>query len=332
MAYERNWAFSFNNTYTPTSNADQTKYQLWALKAMLLGQMGGFTLGVWTIDSSCNSLVAGTPGDGVDRWHSGVYTAGDIVQAAAASPHSWFVLRSPTMNGTNFYLLITADSATATSATIFMAKTQFTGGTTTANPTSPDSWGVGSATAVIWNAGSSSGILNRFNMILSDMGDFVYFPIQTGQVSPNISTLCIAAIAPIGYNPLDLYPIWAYKHYALAPPGGFLLTQLSSNSTQPARGPNGTGNNLLILPNQTLMPVSNPDVLTGSILDLPCFVVFNSSTVWHMRGRLPDIKGITTANTPFSSGNFMRDGSRNITHVSVGQLWLPCNNTPPFFT
>jgi hypothetical protein len=331
MAYERTWAFSYNNSYVPTSNADQTKYQMWALKAMLLGQYGGFTLGLWTVYYSCDGVVAGTPNDGVDRWGSS-YDPSKIVQNAAGSAHSWFVLKSPVMNGQTFYMLIAANTATTTSGTIELARAPYTGGTTTANPTSTESWIMGTVTSA-WNAGNSIGVLNRFNMALTSVGDFVYFPVQAGQITPNHATLCVGVIAPIGCDAADPYPIWTQKFFSATAPGGFAAGQLAVASTQASRGPSpAAGFVVLIAPSQALLVNGNLDLFTGAQVDLPCWVAFQSTTTWGMRGRLPDIKYIPQASTPFQSGAFMRDGSNNITMVSVGCLWIPCNNTPPFFS
>jgi hypothetical protein len=334
MAYERTWAFSYNNGYTPTSAADQTKYQLWALGSMLLGNLGGFTLGLWTLDSSCNSITASAPASGIDNLHlksPAVYTASDWVHAAAASPHSWYVLKSPLMNGINWYMLVASDTATATSATIALAKTPFTGGTTTANPTSVDSWLMGAAIST-WNAGTSSGVLNRFNMALNSLGDFIFFPVQVGQATPNFASLCIGVVAPIGTNVNDPFPIWTQKFFSATAPGGFDTTQLATATTQASRGPApAAGFQVLIAPSQPLLVNNNLDLFTNAQVDLPCWVAFQSTTTWGMRGRLPDIKFIPKAATPFASGSFMRDGLNNVTMVSVGCLWIPCDGTVPLF-
>lgn len=92
----------------------------------------GFGLSPWTTQYSCNSVAAGTAGDGVDRWT----TDANIVWAAAASPHSWYVLRQ-TGIATNFELCIDC-LASQNMTTVISPSAAFSGGTTTARPTAAD--------------------------------------------------------------------------------------------------------------------------------------------------------------------------------------------------
>jgi hypothetical protein len=329
MAYERTWAFSYNNPYTPTTNADLTKYQVWALKAMLLGQWGGLTQGLWATDSSCDSVTAGTPGDLVDRWGP-TYDPTKIVLGAAGTPHSWYVLKSPLMNGFNFYLLVTTDSTPTGNARLFMAKTPFTGGTTTANPTSTDSWNVGNQTA--FNDGTSAQVLNRFNIALSSVGDFVLFAMQAGQSSS--PALCIAVVAPVGVNGSDNFPIWTFKHHQNTAPGGFEGPPLfdDNNVDATTRLSDAATGNISIPYGTVSANINTPDALTGKHMTLPCMILTNSATDHHTRGRLPDIMARPIGSAVAKSGLVIRDGSNNITHVSVGHLWIPCGPTIPFFS
>jgi hypothetical protein len=86
----------------------------------------------WTVVSSSNGTTSGAS----DNWS----TVADIVQAAAGVAHSWVVLQSPTAldGGTAWQVCIDLSSATTTQCIIAIAKTAFTGGSTTARPTSVD--------------------------------------------------------------------------------------------------------------------------------------------------------------------------------------------------
>jgi hypothetical protein len=328
MAYERNWAFSYNNLYTPTSNLDQTQYQLWALKAMLLGQYGGLSLGLWTTEGSSDSATAGN-GDLVDRWGSS-YDPSKIVRGSASQPHSWYVLKSPLMNGQTFYMLVTFDDNTDYRASLFMAKAPFTGGTATANPTSTDSWNVG-LNQGDWNSNNGSGILNRFNMALSSMGDFAYFPVQSG-ASGSTHRLAISAVAPANCDPSDPYPIWSYKEEG--PGQSFSVLTMFGATAIPssARSFNSTVSTISVIGNtNNTAQYSNPDVLTGNYPQVPCNVLVSNSSHWHLRGRLPDIRGVPASsdfNIP-QSGLVARDNLNNVTHVLVGCLWVPCGSVVP---
>lgn len=89
--------------------------------------------GLATVDYSCDSVTAGTKGDGVNR----IAAIANIVWAAAASPHSWIVLK---LYGTAEILFsFEAASVNGNNITIYIsASLGFTGGTTTARPTAVD--------------------------------------------------------------------------------------------------------------------------------------------------------------------------------------------------
>lgn len=91
---------------------------------------------VWTTRYSCDSVAAGSAGDGVDRWVS----ASNLVWNNAGSAHSWYVLRQ-TAIATNYELLISLEGAAANGVLITVVvspSAAFTGGTTTARPTATD--------------------------------------------------------------------------------------------------------------------------------------------------------------------------------------------------
>lgn len=334
MAYERNWGFSFNNPYTPTSAVDQTKYQVWALKGMLTGQWGGFTQGLWTVYSSCDGAGNFGNGDFIDWWGP-TYDPTKFVFGTAGNPHSWIVLKSPLMNGFNFYLDISLDSATTTTASLFCSKAAPTGGTNTATPTASPQWGFGTLT--VWNSASSSGVLNFFNMILSDTGDFVYFPVQVGQTNPASSTLTMAVIAPISCHPSDNFPLMTYKHFINTSAGFLGVVFTNASAEQGCLSADGViSKSVALMHYFSPIPSAAPDILTNKYITMPCRIAVdkNSGAGWHIRGRLPDIHLTYSLNDSSAMppcGLTIRDGSRNIIYVSVGCLWLPCNNTPPIF-
>ena len=85
-----------------------------------------------TVRYSCDSVVAGAAGDGVNRWDADT----DLVWAAAASAHSWIVLRYSQI-GATFDLLISCES-TNSNLVVATSLVGFSGGTTTARPTAAD--------------------------------------------------------------------------------------------------------------------------------------------------------------------------------------------------
>jgi hypothetical protein len=85
---------------------------------------------------SCNSVTAGTAGDGVDRWT----TSADLVWAAAGSAHSWYVFRQVAI-ATNFEALVSCEGAAGSGqllTVVVSPSAGFTGGSTTARPTATD--------------------------------------------------------------------------------------------------------------------------------------------------------------------------------------------------
>lgn len=146
---------TFELTWQQDNNrvpADQTTTLLqsksfgWYVKAFLKGDSsltGSGTIsgtGLWTCDYSCDSVTAGSAGDGVDRWGgTGAFDATKIVRASGASAHSWMVLKSPAGLGP-FYMLIRFNSANDYQWEFTFSKTAFTGGSTTVSPTATNSW------------------------------------------------------------------------------------------------------------------------------------------------------------------------------------------------
>jgi len=92
-----------------------------------------FPLSPWVVDYSCDSSVAGTPSDGVDRWS--VFS--DIVGNTSGNAHSWIVLTQAGMNG--LQICIDFDNGDLSNWSIIMSVNgDFSGGTTLNRPTSSD--------------------------------------------------------------------------------------------------------------------------------------------------------------------------------------------------
>lgn len=328
MAYERTWAQSLNNAQTPATALEETQRELWSLKAMILGQYGGLTLGLWSTYYSCNSLTAGAPNDGVDRWGS-TFTAVNIVRGIAGAAHSWYVLKSPVMGGQTFYLLISFDGSSDTAASLFMSRAPFTGGTTTANPTSTDSWTVVSNAA--WNGASTA--VHRFNLILTSTGDFVWFVIKDGT---HVAELCVMAISPTGCDPNDGYPIMSLFKFngssGVNTSGGFDNQGITGAGTA-TRNFFGATATAVAWCMQRAVSGSGLlyDSLTGSQLDQPIWIlVFTTSpNVWHHRGRLPDMamSWINSNAQVATNGDVVNPGG-GVIAVQMGAYLLPLTAAP----
>ncbi len=95
--------------------------------------MKAFPISPWIVDHSCDSITAGTPGDGVDRWIS----VTDLVEATSGV-HSWIVLTQPGMDGLQICIDFNTDNSFDSWSIIISATGDFSGGTTSARPTSSD--------------------------------------------------------------------------------------------------------------------------------------------------------------------------------------------------
>lgn len=101
-----------------------------------INSLVGFGTLPWAVRYSCDSVTAGSAGDAVNRWAAD----SNIVWAAAASAHSWMVLRQ-TGIASNYEILISCENGSASGSvlTIYASPSAaFTGGTTTARPTATD--------------------------------------------------------------------------------------------------------------------------------------------------------------------------------------------------
>lgn len=97
----------------------------------MIEAMIGFPLNPWVVEYSCDSITAGVPGDGINRW----LTPDNIVSAADGSAHSWIVLSQPAL-GPNFQMMINWINASLFSCRLnFTFDQPFLGGTTTNSPT-----------------------------------------------------------------------------------------------------------------------------------------------------------------------------------------------------
>lgn len=183
MAYPANtktWQLQINQTVALSASATVHNQEIAnKIKNLLIG----FPTLPWTVRYSCNAGIAsgvnygaaGVAGDGVDRWAisnavltsaAGVITvSNDVNVAAAATRHSWIVLRQ-TGIATNFEICLdlngSAGSTTGSIVASFSAG--FTGGSATARPTATDevtlisanTWGLGTNVQHIIHAWQST--------------------------------------------------------------------------------------------------------------------------------------------------------------------------------
>lgn len=82
----KTWQFNANNSIAAQGTALADNRRLWrTLKDALIG----FATNPWVMRYSCNSVTAGTAGDGVDR----LTADSNFVWANDTVAHTWYVLR-----------------------------------------------------------------------------------------------------------------------------------------------------------------------------------------------------------------------------------------------
>jgi hypothetical protein len=118
-------------TFAQASAAATFKRLLRTIKNQLL------SMSVWSMRYSCNSVVAGVAGDGVDRWA----TDADLVWTNAGAVCSWMVLRNSGM-GATFEVCIGCKSSIFTvweaGITVRCSSIGFSGGDTSTLPSAAD--------------------------------------------------------------------------------------------------------------------------------------------------------------------------------------------------
>lgn len=159
----KTWQYNVNQTIAASGSAlTNNRRLLRAIKDSLLG----FALGAWTTYYSCDSVTAGTPGDGVDRWGAD----GNLVWAGFGAAHSWYVLKQTNIT-TNYQILITLETTSATGSVLGVfssASAGFTGGTATARPTATDEVTVLATNSAF--GGNATNVQQRLHVMMSNDG------------------------------------------------------------------------------------------------------------------------------------------------------------------
>lgn len=160
---------------TTAANACNSWLHSW-MKGITGTVLTGFTNGTtgapptssrWSVLLSSNGTTAGA-GD----QFSAAYVAGEWLSNTAGNAHSYFVLQSPSTPGIldgPWYILVSKNSATATTYTVSLSKTAWTGGTTTADPTNA---GTVSTTGAVQLFNASSTTAGKTHFYVDAKGNF----------------------------------------------------------------------------------------------------------------------------------------------------------------
>jgi hypothetical protein len=174
----KTWRFNVNKIQASAANLDWHRQMMRAIKDALIGDgaWGTEPTSIWTVDYSCDSVTAGTPGDAVDRWDADT----DLVWDRELDPHSWIVFNTG-INGGAAQLCINLDNNASSSVNsqcesievVFSWGGNFTGGSTTARPTATDESDQLTQIVVGDWAGGQTGTCaaTSWHMLMSDDGE-----------------------------------------------------------------------------------------------------------------------------------------------------------------
>ncbi len=147
---EKTWQYYANKDWNWDGSSDFGKQKFLSVKIGLTT----FVNSSWTIEYSCDGSVAGSAGDGIDRWGTVVTDVSSLVHTTNSSnARSWIVLKQSAI-ASNFQILIDLVGGDSNRAKIFYSYSSgFTGGAINSRPTATDEfllcdnldWGTGSA-------------------------------------------------------------------------------------------------------------------------------------------------------------------------------------------
>lgn len=284
-----------------TSQEDVRRSQWWMLVHMLLDVVAtGSTSGtrhansVWSCYYSCDSVTAGTAGDGVNRWT----TYANVIGAASGAAHAWMVLYNANFG---LYMLVSRNSTT-TGIRMEVSFTAPTGGSTTVDPTMTNSWAFGatsSGVSTTWSGVSddAAGNFNYAHLITTDDGRFFFLVSRTG--SGFFSSFC-ALLPAVNGRVGDTNNLFTMASALNSSRGAPTHSNLTANNGCVCRTPNNAG----IVTTGGVQSINfggsayagnyGIDSVSGDFMSYPLFVMSLASQVAY-RGQVPDLYFIGTA-------------------------------------
>jgi hypothetical protein len=293
---------ALSKTYTTRRNvpfpaeatqSDIRRSSIWLLKQFMIDGVATGTLSgtrhansVWAVDYSCNGTTAGTAGDGVDRWA----TYANVVQANSGTAHSWIVLVK-----SGLYCLIDANNAT-NNVRISFSKVAFTGGSTTAGPTSTEAWLAGVTTADGTSANAllvSDDVVSGTHYAHFTTTDDQRFHFEISRPGTGIFSALVALTPSVGGAVTDTRNWFATCQATFTARGSGGYANMNAAGQFCARTPNNSAPNAQSGPSAAAFggaawPAGyGVDSLTS---DFPAFAIYVASlgTQVAYRGQIPD--------------------------------------------
>jgi hypothetical protein len=334
---ERVWQFDINRAFVPVSVLDCARYIQWYVKAFLKGEIGGALAGLWTCLGSSDGVTAAL--DGLDRWGT-PYNGAKIVRAAPGVAHSWIVLKSPTMNGADWYLTIDCSAATDNATRWVFSKAAPTGGTTLVRPTATDEWYPGPTLADV-DTGAVNAPVKLHGGLTT--GGSAYVLKSTDASGIFSFSLLVQAVG--NQRAGDLYPLWTDVQASTGARGvlyvgtGYTPTLIDwsvNNAHGYGRSSNGAALRACIpyapggegAGSPTLMKCQGADSADATYSDVPMWILVTSASAGYwssVRGRLVDFAFSVCDALPIGSVEPIVGAT---TSMIVGHLWVPSNAIP----
>lgn len=255
---------------------------LWYLKAFAKGEIGGAASGLWTCAGSSDASTAGM--DSSDRWGSS-FDATKLVRASGAVAHSWIVLAN---SGLGCYLLIDWNTSLDQTCNFTIAKSAFTGGSTTAAPTATGSITFSSQQFI-------NGTLTAAHMfgLLATDGDL---NVKFGQDGTGQFTFGLAILALTETRSGEAHNIWPIVEYNTG--GIWQRSSLNVSSSTLVKGRNYDNTVAvvasLVAPYVASSTAAQSDIATtdatdGKYGDFPIWLQVTTTSHKSRRGRIRDI-------------------------------------------
>lgn len=319
----RTWTTSLNNVATTASLNAQAQQIIRAMK-------DNYKAAGWTVDYSCDSVTAGTPADGVDRWDSDT----DLVWAAGGVAHSWMVLKSPTNypgTGKTIYLLIACSTGASSQhlVNVTIGSATFTSGSTTTDPTAPANNRAFTNKQFI----RTPVVATKYHMMRNTVGDVINVVSTDGVGYPLHVN---GSWQTSGAESADTYPwigAWCFQDSTR---GGFTVANMQNSTHSVTFWP--TDNTVIssggigsIQAPSDVMSVflAAGSSLTGTFPALPAILASQQSLKIALRGTLVDVMLAPTGVVGLQGT--VEPASGSSTTAIFGDFWIPNGNVTPSF-
>lgn len=299
MATSKQWYTSANLAIADSTTANRCAHSsIWGFGAMLLGYQSGTdgpegarpSSSNWTLFGSSNSSTAGI--DATDRLHfSGAFTDADWVRAAAASPHTWFVLQSPNtvLDGPWYLCFDYIGPTNDQTCSLIISRQVFSGGTTSARPTS-----VGESVATSFQFCSTTQAAGKIHLSTDADGNFRWMRSRNGT---GYFDCFISVDSLVEYHATDPSRAFLIAHFSDSAGGAMAIQQspvirgmCNDGSTVITTNNVGLGEMIFRAGGTQLNSYTTTNAVDSTVDALPmCYIYDNTTSHKGIRGRCPDM-------------------------------------------